>query len=278
MDKFKLELFFQILGIGATSGLVLEKDSLFLISDSSSFLYEYNLKSEKLDKIQLFQNSQEAIIKNDKPDFESIAKIGDSVLLLGSGSTRKRMILSFYHTKTKKSTTTDMSTMFEKISESTGIDKENLNIEGVVNYKNNWLLFQRGNGFASHNGVFILVGSIENPNKIDFIPISLPKENDVSATFTDAVFVENKIYFLAAAEDSHSTYHDGEILGSWIGAINPDNFELESVIKITTTHKFEGLTVYNNLKDELTFLLCEDNDSEVFNADIYKLTIKKTNR
>ena len=51
MDKFKLELFFQILGIGATSGLVFENDSLFLISDSSSFLYEYHLKTEKLNKI-----------------------------------------------------------------------------------------------------------------------------------------------------------------------------------------------------------------------------------
>ena len=54
MDKFKLELFFQILGIGATSGLVFENDSLFLISDSSSFLYEYNFSSERKDKIKLF--------------------------------------------------------------------------------------------------------------------------------------------------------------------------------------------------------------------------------
>ena len=74
MDKFKLELFFQILGIGATSGLVFENDSLFLISDSSSFLYEYNFSSERLDKIKLFENSRESILKKDKPDFESIVK------------------------------------------------------------------------------------------------------------------------------------------------------------------------------------------------------------
>ncbi|MBC8882756.1 hypothetical protein H9X57_03265 [Flavobacterium piscinae] len=63
MDKIKLELFFQILGIGATSGLVFENDSLFLVSDSSSFLYEYNFSSNRLDKIKLFENSRESILK-----------------------------------------------------------------------------------------------------------------------------------------------------------------------------------------------------------------------
>ncbi|UPQ79546.1 hypothetical protein M0M57_01605 [Flavobacterium azooxidireducens] len=276
MDKFKLELFFQILGIGATSGLVFENDSLFLISDSSSFLYEYNFKTEKLDKIELFENSLESITKKDKPDFESITKIGDSILLLGSGSTEKRMISSSYHTKTKKSITTDLTKLFEKISESTRVDKENLNVEGVLKFENKWFLFQRGNGLASQNGIFVLSDSLENPSKIDFIPIILPKEKGVHATFTDAVLVEDQIYFLAAAEDSNSTYEDGVVLGSWIGTLHPSTFELLSIEKITNSNKFEGLTVYKNSKNEITFLLCEDNDSEILKADIYKLTIKKT--
>lgn len=278
MDKFKLELFFQILGIGATSGLVFENDSLFLISDSSSFLYEYNFKTEKLDKIELFENSQESIAKKDKPDFESILKNENSILLLGSGSTEKRMILAEYNLKNKKSSSDDLSELFSKISESSGVDKENLNIEGVVNYQNKWLLFQRGNGFASQNGIFVLSDSLENTTKIDFVPIILPEEKGVHATFTDAVLVEDKIYFLATAEDSNSTYEDGIVLGSWIGAINPSTFEIEFTDKITDSHKFEGITVYKNSKSEITFLLCEDNDSEILKSDIYKLTIKKTTR
>src|SRR5690606_13696959 len=140
MDKFKLELFFQILGIGATSGLVFENDSLFLISDSSSFLYEYNFKTDKLDKIELFENSLESIAKKDKPDFESILKNGDCILVLGSGSTKKRMILAEYNLKNKKYSSTDLSKLFSKISESSGVTKVNLNIEGVVKYENKWLL------------------------------------------------------------------------------------------------------------------------------------------
>jgi len=278
MDKFKLELFFQILGIGATSGLVFENDSLFLISDSSSFLYEYNFKTEKLDKIELFENSQESIAKKDKPDFESILKNENSILLLGSGSTEKRMILAEYNLKNKKSSSDDLSELFSKISESSGVDKENLNIEGVVNYQNKWLLFQRGNGFASQNGIFVLEESLTNPSLITYVPIILPKEKGVNVTFTDAVLLDNKIYFLAAAENSNSTYEDGEVLGSWIGVLHPLTFEIEFIQKITNINKFEGLTVYKNTKTEITFLLCEDNDSEILKSDIYKLTIKKTTR
>jgi hypothetical protein len=278
MDKFKLELFFQILGIGATSGLVFENDSLFLISDSSSFLYEYNFKTEKLDKIELFENSQESIAKKDKPDFESILKNGNSILVLGSGSTEKRMILAEYNLKTRKSSFDDLRDLFSKISESSGVDKENLNIEGVVKYENKWFLFQRGNGSASQNGVFVLSESIENPSKIDFVTITLPKEKNVNVTFTDAVLVEDQIYFLASAEDSNSTYEDGVVLGSWIGAINPSTFKIDFTEKITDKHKFEGITVYKNSKSEIKFLLCEDNDSEILKSDIYKLSIKKTTR
>ncbi|HBI00212.1 hypothetical protein, partial [uncultured Flavobacterium sp.] len=246
--------------------------------DSSSFLYEYNMKTEKLDKIELFENSQESIAKKDKPDFESILKKGDSIFVLGSGSTEKRMISASYHTKTKKSITKDLTYLFEKISQSSGVNKENLNIEGVANYKNKWLLFQRGNGAASQNGVFILEESLTNPSLIKYVPIILPEEKDVKATFTDAVLVKDKIYFLASAEDSNSTYEDGVVLGSWIGELNPTTFEIEFIEKITDTKKFEGITVYKNSKSEITFLLSEDNDSEILNADIYKLTIKKTTR
>jgi hypothetical protein len=39
----------------------------------------------------------------------------------------------------------------------------------------------------------------------------------VRSSFTDAILVDNSIYFLATAEDTESTYDDGEVLGSLIG-------------------------------------------------------------
>ncbi|MBC8882757.1 hypothetical protein H9X57_03270 [Flavobacterium piscinae] len=108
------------------------------------------------------------------------------------------MLATKYDLKTKKTITTDLTDLFGKISASTGIDDENLNIEGAVNYKNNWLLFQRGNGSANQNGIVILKESLENPSTITFVPLILPTEKAVNVTFTDAILVEGKIYFLVA--------------------------------------------------------------------------------
>ena len=101
----------------------------------------------------------------------------------------------------------------------------------------------------------------------------MPKIKHVETSFTDAILVEDKIYFLATAEDTTSTYYDGEILGSIIGRMNSGTFEIEFTQKITDIHKFEGLTLYNRTKDKIEFLLCEDNDSEVLESTIYKLVL-----
>lgn len=278
MKNFTIELFFQIMGISATSGLVFEKNNLFLISDSSSFLYEYQIEKNQLIKISLLENSHENIIKNEKPDFESILKIDNSLYLFGSGSNEKRRKGIEYQIEHQKPNFIDLTLLFNKIEEITGIDRENINIEGVIKQQNKWLFFQRGNGTATKNGIIIIEGSLISPQKINFIPIQLANENGINATFTDAILVENKIYFLAAAEDSKSTYEDGLVLGSWIGILDVDNFKVKFIQKISSENKFEGLTVFKNSTDEISFLLCEDNDTEEMISNIYKLTIKKTTR
>ncbi len=278
MENFTIELFFQIMGISSTSGLVYEKNSLFLISDSSSFLYEYQIEKNQLIKISLFENSHENIIKKEKPDFESILKIENSLFLFGSGSTEKRRKGIEYQLEHKKPILIDLTQLFTKIEEITGIDQENINIEGVVKHQSKWLFFQRGNGTASQNGVIIIEGSLTSPLKTNFIPIQLTNENGINATFTDAVLIGNKIYFLAAAEDSKSTYEDGLVLGSWIGYLDVDHFEVKFIQKISSKNKFEGLTIYKNSAEEISFLLCEDNDTEEMISNIYKLNIKKTTR
>jgi len=87
--------------------------------------------------------------------------------------------------------------------------------------------------------------------------------------------VEDKIYFLATAEDTTSTYDDGDILGSLIGRMDSETLEIEFTQKISDTHKFEGLTLYKNSQTEIQFLICEDNDTHVLETNIYKLTFNK---
>ena len=79
MKKFTLDLVFHIIGIGSASGLFYQNDLLYLISDNSSYLYEYNIKKEHLEKYPLYHNPSENILKIDKPDFESITHFQDSL-------------------------------------------------------------------------------------------------------------------------------------------------------------------------------------------------------
>nr|WP_276901289.1 hypothetical protein [Pedobacter kyonggii] len=85
--------------------------------------------------------------------------------------------------------------------------------------------------------------------------------------------VKNEIFFIATAEDTKSTYADGEILGSFIGSINLQTLKLTFSNKISGKHKFEGITVFSQSQHSTTFLLCEDRDSEELKTTIYKLVL-----
>lgn len=270
MEKFQLHLFSEIIGIGSASGLLYKDKSLFIISDNSSFLYEYQIREKELTTIKLFKNSKENIPKKDKYDFESLTQKGNKLYLFGSGSTSKRNIVISYHLETKKIKEKDISNVYKKLKKATSISDEDLNIEGALFYNEKWHLFQRGNGANSKNGIFILDKKAEN---IEFISISLPKIQEIETSFTDAILVDDKIYFLATAENTTSTYDDGEILGSLIGQLDSKTMKIDFTEIITQKHKFEGLTLYDKTSDRIEFLLCEDNDTEVLETNIYKLIL-----
>ncbi|HAH55295.1 MAG TPA: hypothetical protein DCM02_08445 [Flavobacterium sp.] len=273
MEKFTLELLFKIIGIGSASGLVYKDNSLFVISDNSSFLYEYYIPENELSKIKLFENAQENIPKKDKFDFESIALKGNKLHLLGSGSTANREKRLIYNLDSKKIKEKDLSKLYQNLKKYASISDEELNIEGAIFSNKNWFLFQRGNGANSRNGI-IKTKSLKKECQTELVEVRLPKIKHVETSFTDAVLVEDKIYFLATAEDTTSTYDDGEILGSIIGRLNSQTFEIEFTQKISDTHKFEGLTLYKKTENEIQFLICEDNDTDILETNIYKLTVK----
>ena len=274
MEKFQLSVLFKIIGIGSASGLLYHNDLLYVISDNSTFLYEYNIPNEKLNKIPLVEYPQENIPKKNKPDFESISFLENKLYILGSGSTESRNKVFRYNLTSKKLSQKDFSIIFQDIKTQLEIKDEELNIEGLIQQNNIMYLFQRGNGMNSKNGIIYSNEDIEN-RVFKFVPFDLPKINNVSSTFTDAILVEDKIYFLASAEDTTSTYDDGEVLGSIIGTIDLKTMKLKSSIQISNQHKFEGLTLYKKTATHIELLLCEDNDSEVLETNIYKLVIDK---
>lgn len=277
MEKFTLELLFHIIGIGSASGLIYKDNTLFIIGDNSGFLYEYAFDTKDLKRHPILQNPLENTPKKDKADFEAITHFDNRLYIFGSGSTENRNKMIEVNSENKENTTTTDLTDLYSVMQSFGeIKPEDFNIEGAIYNGETWFLCNRGNGKSNKNVVFTIQGkNLTNEFNILSNAYKLPKIKGVRCSFTDAVLVDNKIYFLATAEDTESTYADGEVFGSIIGSIDIKTMKIDFTKKITDKHKFEGLTVFKNTNQTIEFLLCEDKDSDVLETAIYKLTLDK---
>ena len=154
------------------------------------------------------------------------------------------------------------------------LNAEDFNLEGAIYNGKTWFLFNRGNGVANRNVLFIIEGeNLQDKLSIRSIDYILPELQGVRTSFTDAILVGNIIYFLATAEDTISTYDDGEVLGSIIGGIDLKTMQITFTEKLSDRHKFEGLTLFSQTNEKIEFLLCEDTDTEVLETYIYKLSL-----
>lgn len=277
MEKFTLEILCQIIGIGSASGLIYQDQSLYIIGDNSGFLYEYQIDLHDLKRHPLLENPKENTPKKEKADFEAITQFQDSLYIFGSGSTDKRNKMIQVNAKSKKVVATnDLTDLYTVMQNFGGVNPEDFNIEGAIYDGENWYILNRGNGISNKNVLFTIAGkNLTNDFQILSNTYKLPKIKGVRSSFTDAILVDNTIYFLATAEDTQSTYDDGEVLGSLIGSIDLKTMKINFTQKISSNHKFEGLTLYAESPEKITFLLCEDNDTEVLETNIYKLTLNK---
>ena len=279
MEKLQLTLLFKIIGLGSASGLVYQNNTILAIGDNSTFLYEYQMDSKTVTKYPLTENPQENTIKKLKPDFEAIARFENNLYIFGSGSTENRNKMVQVDVTTKQVITTfDLNDLYLGLQSIAEIQPEDFNIEGVLFDGVSWCFFNRGNGISNKNIVFTIKGkSLTDQTHLLASEYNLPKIKGVRTSFTDAVLVDDKIYFLAAAENTTSTFDDGEVLGSSIGCIDSNTMELEFTKQITNSHKLEGITLFKKTNSEIEFLLCEDNDTDILESTIYslKLDLKK---
>lgn len=276
ISNFTLKPFAEIKGVGAASGLIYGDDIIYIVSDNSDVLYQYQVKTQQLKKTSLRSDQQtlENIDKKEKSDFEATA-FDNQYHIFGSGSGKNRNQLSILDNIQGNLTVKSLDKLYESCRNSADISEKDFNIEGVVIDKNSLLLFNRGNGPNNKNGIF----RIENWKKDDFdkpvfYRIPLPTVADTAFGFTDVIKIKDKIYFLAAAEGANSTYYDGEILGSMIGIINSKTMTLEKTQTISNHHKFEGITPFEIDGKSKTFLLCEDPDNGLQETVIYQMSFR----
>jgi hypothetical protein len=81
-DKIHLDILFHII-VSALPLDFYQGNSLFMISDNS-FLYEYNITNGTVNEYPLLKMLTKNILKQDKPDFESITHFQDTLYVFGS--------------------------------------------------------------------------------------------------------------------------------------------------------------------------------------------------
>lgn len=280
MKELTLEIFLQFFGVSAASGLLYHDQQLEIISDNAHVLYNYSIPQGRLNKNILTENGalEEAVAKTIKKDYEAITSDGKHYYIFGSGSGslshRNEMVEVDAASKTRIANH-DLDVLYQSMRHFAQLDEADFNIEGVVVDADTWYFFNRGNGPAAANGIFtVKAANLLEEFNIVYNPITLPKVQGWQTGFTDAVLLDGKFYFLAAAEKTTSTYEDGAIAGTLIGRINPKKMKLEKTAIISTTHKFEGLSLYKKDRRNLEFLLCEDPDNDSQELVIYKLKFR----
>lgn len=276
--KTKFDLFKVIKGVTGSSGLIFEESHLWLISDDSYVLYRYHLQTEILERLNLHPDLplMENMPKTEKPDFEAVAVVGDSLYIFGSGSVGPRYYRAVVDKSSFKLTALEsLKKLYSGIAEATQIGEEDFNIEGIIPDDDTLYLFNRGNGPERKNGVF-KVSERNGISRIQygFNTVLLPKINGVPFGFTDAILVDDQVFFMASAEDTVSTFDDGEILGSGVGILSYPEFELIDFKLLTLNYKLEGITLMKKQDNTLTFLLCEDADDGLPETKVFKLEVR----
>ncbi|WP_409477704.1 DUF6929 family protein [Pseudobdellovibrio sp. HCB154] len=277
-------------GVKAASGLVKVGNTFYVIADDEVSLAEFKFEGDtKANYIQLLEKElpDDAVQrKKQKPDWESlvqleIAKDKKILLAVPSGSTDNRMIGAFLRLdqaglvdKSAKPVTVDFSEIYKSLK----VQFAELNIEGACVLNNKLKLFQRGNGAAGKNAVIDIdlsgfchdlekATAIKAQHVLATTEFNLGHLDGHKLDFTDACVVGDKVWFLAVAEDSQSTYDDGQYYGAIIGCLDASGKETVRY-EIDCATKPEGLWV--DLESQrLCFYVVTDADSSSIFATIY---------
>ncbi|WP_257657848.1 DUF6929 family protein [Parapedobacter lycopersici] len=276
MSDFALKVVATIIGVGAASGLFFRDDSVYVISDDSNYLYRYSLSANTLSKVLLVADSlDEQLPKKQKRDFEAVAADGDRFYIYGSGSSdngKRNLRIALDMEGRQPDTVEDVTHSYARLRELVGLTEDDFNLEGAIHRDGKVYLFNRGNGPNQMNGIFKLDAASRDTT---FLPVELPELGGVRTAFTDAVAVGNTVYFLAAAEDTESVYHDGAVNGTLLGTLSLPDLTLEDYTLISDAHKFEGITFVAADTKYLTFFLCEDPDNGEQTTALYHLRVNR---
>ncbi len=292
-EGLRLESFKHTNVIPSASGVQAIGEEIWMIGDDSPFLFQFDEKLNILNKYRISNVDNKVgnrVLKTDKADFESIARTGDDLYILGSGSiTQSRDTLVIFSLKERRVISKhNLRKLYQQFLKIGGSDSvQQINIEGLATSSSKIYFLNRGNIWG-HNDIYSLSqkefskylisgDSIEN---IQINRYTLPKINGFLSGFSGACLSDNEqyLYFTSSVEATTDVYHDGEVLGSFIGRIKLIDNEIEywplkEKGQFTKT-KLESISIIEQNIDDIRIICTSDNDDGSSGIHHFRLTLK----
>jgi hypothetical protein len=234
--------------------------------------------------------SEAAGTKKLKPDLEVACPVevdgGPGVLLLGSGSTARRMrgvVVRLEHGE-PVAQAADLSSLYARVADCLGLPKDHLNLEGASRHGDVVRWFNRGNLVASVPSASVDVALdalvdvvLGRGDPGLFAPVDprvydLGEVEGVGLAVTDAVALpDGRVLLSAAAEDTPNAVDDGPVVATALALV--DDTEVLAVAPIPEVggrvHKVEGLALREVRNGEVHLLaVVDDDDPTVPSAEV----------
>jgi hypothetical protein len=207
--------------VRAGSALLRAGDRLLVVQDDAFEVVWIDLPDLALERLALL-GAGSALPKAEKPDFEAAFAAPDGTLVVvGSASASKRRFVA--KIRGQEVELIDAGGLFDAVAEALGGTP---NIEGAALVGETVTLLHRGSGggpFANASVDVPLEAFFGGEPRCHSVRrFDLGAIGSVPLTFTDAAPLgENRLLYLAVAEDTPDAIADGPVVGGAIGVIEP---------------------------------------------------------
>jgi hypothetical protein len=218
--------------IPSGSGMVMQKDSLYIVGDDAANVYKLHILSKAYTKIPLDDASGYRLDRRVKPDYEAAVVVQykgkDYLLALGSGSMSPHrdslLIMNMVTVEQAKISLAPLYGAFRKVS---GKDTE-INIEGIAIAGNNAYILNRSKGYVYRMNRDELMSYIFSPSytlpAFKTYQVKLPEKRGLTAGLSGACKLdEGRLLICASLENTPNATTDGEVRGSYIGILDVSN-------------------------------------------------------
>ena len=216
-----------------------------------------------------------------KPDLEAACPAevdGEpAVLLLGSGSTARRMrgVLVRPGDGDLVVEAGDLGPLYERVAQCLGLPLEHLNLEGASRHGPMVRWFNRGNLAAGVRSGSVdvpldaVVAAVLGRAGAGSVPVGQPRGYDlgkvegVGLEVTDAIALpDGRVLLSAAAEDSPNAVDDGPVVATALALVDGEQvLAVEAIPEVGGhVHKVEGLALRGCRDDEVHLLAVVDDD------------------